>query len=82
MGLAKCPFDQTSFDVKDGRKTALRNSGFGTVFAVADDRPLPVCDYAGRGGMLCPKLLHVWHGRTDRFEPSTRAPRIDDRFIK
>ena len=23
------------------------NSGFGTVFAVADDRPLPVCDYAG-----------------------------------
>jgi len=35
------------FDVKDGRKTALRNSGFGTVFAVADDRPLPVCDYAG-----------------------------------
>ena len=47
MGLAKCPFDQTSFDVKDGRKTALRNSGFGTVFAVADDRPLPVCDYAG-----------------------------------
>ena len=47
MGLAKCPFDQTSFDVKDGRKAALRNSGFGTVFAVADDRPLPVCDYAG-----------------------------------
>ena len=47
MGLAKCPFNQTSFDVKDGRKTALHNSGFGTVFAVADDRPLPVCDYAG-----------------------------------
>ena len=47
MGLAKCPFDQTSFDVKDGRKAALRNSGFGTVFAIADDRPLPVCDYAG-----------------------------------
>jgi cytochrome P450 len=47
MGLAKCPFDLTSFDVKDGRRAALRNSGFGTVFAVADDRPLPVCDYAG-----------------------------------
>ena len=30
------PFDQTSFEVKDGRKAALRNSGFGTVFAVAD----------------------------------------------
>jgi cytochrome P450 len=47
MGLAKCPFDLTTFDVKDGRKAALRNSGFGTVFAVVDDRPLPVCDYAG-----------------------------------
>jgi hypothetical protein len=41
------PFDPTSFDVKDGRKVALHNSGFGTVFAVAGDRPLPVCDYAG-----------------------------------
>ena len=47
MGLANCPFDQTVFDVKDGRKAALHNSGFGTVFGVADDRPLPVCDYAG-----------------------------------
>jgi cytochrome P450 len=33
--------------VKDGRKAALNNSGFGTVFGVADDKPLPVCDYAG-----------------------------------
>ncbi len=47
MGLAACPFDLTSFDVKDGRQAALRNSGFGTVFAVVDERPLPVCDYAG-----------------------------------
>ena len=47
MGLAQCPFPPTSFDVTDGRKVALRNSGFGTVFAAADNRPLPVCDYAG-----------------------------------
>ena len=47
MGLAQCPFPSTSFDVADGRKVALRNSGFGTVFAAAEDRPLPVCDYAG-----------------------------------
>jgi hypothetical protein len=47
LGLAKCPFDLTSFDVKDGRKAALNNSAFGTVFGVVDDRPLPVCDYAG-----------------------------------
>ena len=25
----------------------LRNNGFGTVFGIADGRPLPVCDYAG-----------------------------------
>lgn len=47
MGLANCPFDLTTFDVKDGRKAALANSAFGTVFGVVDDRPLPVCDYAG-----------------------------------
>ena len=47
IGLAKCPFDLTSFDVKDGRKAALHNSAFGTVFGVVDDHPLPVCDYAG-----------------------------------
>jgi hypothetical protein len=47
LGLAKCPFDLTSFDVIDGRKASLRNSGWGTVFGVANGRPLPVCDYAG-----------------------------------
>lgn len=47
IGLAKCPFDVTSFAVADGRKASIRNSGFGTVFGVVDDRPLPVCDYAG-----------------------------------
>lgn len=47
LGLADCPFTPTTFEVKDGRKAALRNSAFGTVFGVVDDRPLPVCDYAG-----------------------------------
>ena len=47
IGFTKCPFDLTSFDVKDGRKASLHNSGFGTVFGVADGKPLPVCDYAG-----------------------------------
>lgn len=47
IGLATCPFDLTSFDVKDGRRAALHNSAFGTVFGVADGRPQPVCDYAG-----------------------------------
>ena len=47
IGLAQSPFDLTSFDVKDGRKAAMRNSAFGTVFGIADGKPLPVCDYAG-----------------------------------
>ena len=47
MGLAQCPFEITNFDVKDGRKTNITNSGFGTVFGVVDGKSLPVCDYAG-----------------------------------
>jgi len=47
MGLANCPFTPTDFPVKDGRAATLRNSAFGTVFGVIDDRPRPVCDYAG-----------------------------------
>lgn len=47
MGLANCPFTPTEFAVSDGRKAAMRNSAFGTVFGVVDDQPKPVCDYAG-----------------------------------
>ena len=47
LGMARCPFEKTSYDVKDGRKVAMQNSGFGTVFGVADGKSLPVCDYAG-----------------------------------
>jgi len=47
LGFARCPFDRARFDVKDGRKAALDNSAFGTVYGVADGRPMPVCDYAG-----------------------------------
>lgn len=47
IGMARCPFEKASFDVKDGRKVTMQNSGFGTVFGVADGKPLPVCDYAG-----------------------------------
>jgi len=47
IGLARSPFDITNFEVKDGRKVKVTNSGFGTVFGVADGKSLPVCDYAG-----------------------------------
>jgi hypothetical protein len=47
IGLARCPFDITNFEVADGRKTRIANSGFGTVFAVVDGKSRPVCDYAG-----------------------------------
>jgi len=45
--LPRCPFEITTLPVNDGRKVGVTNSGFGTVFAVADGKPLPVCDYAG-----------------------------------
>lgn len=47
IGLARCPFPLTTLDVQDGRKVAVTNSGFGTVFALVDGKPEPVCDYAG-----------------------------------
>jgi hypothetical protein len=47
IGFARCPFDITSLNVADGRKASLTNSGFGTVFGVADGKSLPVVDYAG-----------------------------------
>jgi cytochrome P450 len=47
IGLARCPFDITTLEVKDGRKVGVTNSGFGTVFGVVDGQPKPVCDYAG-----------------------------------
>jgi len=47
IGFAKCPFDRTSFDVKDGRKAVIHNGGFGTIYGIVDGKPLPVCDYAG-----------------------------------
>jgi hypothetical protein len=47
IGLARCPFEITNFSVKDGRKVDITNSGFGTVFGVADGVSHPVCDHAG-----------------------------------
>ena len=47
IGLPRCPFDITTLPVSDGRKTGITNSGFGTVFAVTDGKPAPVCEYAG-----------------------------------
>jgi hypothetical protein len=47
IGLARCPFEISDFEVKDGRKANITNSGFGTVFGVVDGKSLPVCDYAG-----------------------------------
>jgi hypothetical protein len=47
IGFARCPFDITTLPVSDGRNAGLTNSGFGTVFGVADGKSLPVCDYAG-----------------------------------
>jgi cytochrome P450 len=47
MGFAQCPFNRTAFAVKDGREATMHNSAFGTVYGIAQGKPLPVCDYAG-----------------------------------
>jgi pimeloyl-ACP methyl ester carboxylesterase len=47
IGFARCPFNRTTFDVKDGRRVGLANSGFGTVYPVVNGKPVPVCDHAG-----------------------------------
>jgi hypothetical protein len=47
MGFVRCPFERTTFDVRDGRRVVLHNSGFGTVYGVVDGKPVPVCDHAG-----------------------------------
>jgi cytochrome P450 len=47
LGFARCPFERERFQVKDGRKATLNNSAFGTVYGVVNDKPMPVCDYAG-----------------------------------
>jgi cytochrome P450 len=79
IGFARCPFDIKTLPVSDGRNAGLTNSGFGTVFGVADGKPLPVCDYAGFapfgfGYRRCPGeqltievfadfLRKVWHDK-------------------
>jgi cytochrome P450 len=47
FGFARCPFEKSTFKVKDGRNVGLANSGFGTVYPVVDGEPLPVCEQAG-----------------------------------
>jgi cytochrome P450 len=46
-GFARCPFESTTFEVKDGRNAAIHNSGFGTTYGIVDGKALPVCDHAG-----------------------------------
>lgn len=47
IGFARCPFHKIVMAVKDGRKAAITNSAFGTVYGVTENQSFPVCDYAG-----------------------------------
>jgi cytochrome P450 len=47
IGFARCPFDRSTFEVRDGRNVGLANSGFGAVYPVVDGQPHPVCEQAG-----------------------------------
>jgi cytochrome P450 len=90
MGFARCPFDTTTMKVADGRDAGLTNSAFGTVFGVANGKPMPVCDYAGFapfgfGYRRCPgeqltiqvfdDLLHkIWKDKIE-FVTLAQAPK-------
>ena len=37
-GFARCPFESTTFEVKDGRNAAIHNSGFGTTYGIVDGK--------------------------------------------
>ena len=53
IGFARCPFDRTAFDVKDGRKASLNNSAFGTVYGVVARQAaarLRLCRLCARSG--------------------------------
>jgi hypothetical protein len=76
IGLARCPFEITNFEVKDGRKANITNSGFGTVFGVVDGKSLPVCDHAGfaaagPGGVDALALIHNQVMATQLGVPAT-----------
>jgi cytochrome P450 len=90
IGFARCPFERKTFNVMDGRKAALHNSGFGTVYSVVDGKALPVCDYAGYapfgfGYRRCPGeqftikvfedfLITVWKSKVEFEQLNTPNP--------
>lgn len=47
MGLARCPFAEAPFQVKDDRPVVLPSSGYGTVHALIDGTPAALADSAG-----------------------------------
>src|SRR4029077_16071997 len=47
MGFVRCPFERTTFDVRDAGLVVLNKSRFGRVFVVVNGKPVPVCDHAG-----------------------------------
>ena len=47
MSADRSPFEITNFEIKDGRKINITNSGFGTFFGVVDGTSHPIRDYAG-----------------------------------
>jgi hypothetical protein len=44
LGFIRCPFERITLNVRDGRRVALQNSGFGTVYGVVNGKPVPVYD--------------------------------------
>lgn len=47
IGLARCPFSNETFKIKDGRRAEVVNSAFGAVYEVIYEKAYPVCEDAG-----------------------------------
>ena len=88
LGLAKCPFDHESFQVKDGRTdVALVNSGFGTVYSEVEGTACPVVDDAGYspfgfGYRRCPGEIMTVGVMEDFLERLWREQQRGARLVK
>ena len=88
LGLAKCPFQQQSYPVQDGRPNVdLLNSGYGTVYSSVNGTVWPVVDDAGYspfgfGYRRCPGELMTVAVMEDFLEQLWREQKVGARLVK
>ena len=88
LGLARCPFQHESYQVKDGRPNVdLVNSGFGTVYSAVDGKACPVVDDAGYspfgfGYRRCPGEIMTVAVMEDFLDQLWREEKLGARLVK